>query len=333
MRALNEEAEIRRIVLDAARHCFTRVMRDWGATRAGNPGHVVDRLDPGLRGGYVQISAHREASKSNGLVLGETFWGPAKTQPIISPWRSTSEPNGTRQIKIIENFSSEPLPIDLRKELSEEITESFEIAVGLRTEATSTTTAEGGGAFGGVSQEFSLTLETTLNTNAATGSANTLTEESAAHLTVPPGRKQTFSYQPVIVHSERTIEGPRYLDFAFTLDFEDWAFDAYQGGMVWDRRAGQTNVAGGRHGKSRMNFENVQHFLDCCHGLDYRWARDAHGAPRLRDFLLRCSRQSNQGIEWLADERNRMVTEKAIEHQRSDDAEEIELEEDILAGA
>ena len=333
MRALNEEAEIRRIVLQAARHCFTHVMRQWGATRAGNPRHVVDRLDPGLRGGHVAISRHREASKSNGLVLRETFWGPAQTQPIISPWRSTSEPNGTRQVKIIENFSGEPLPIDLRKELSEEITEQFEIAVGLSTSATSTTTAEGGGAFGGVSQEFSLTLETTLNTNKETGSANTLTEESAAHLTVPPGRKQTFSYQPVIVHSERTIEGPRFLDFSFQLDFEDWAFEAFCGGMVWDRRAGETNVVGGRHGKSRMDFESVQHFLDCCHGLDYRWARDAHGAPKLRDFLRSCGRQAREGVEWLEDPANRMITEKAIEHQRSEDAEEIELDEDILVGA
>ena len=332
MRALNEEAEIRRIVLQAARRCFTHVMRQWGATRAGNPKHVVDRLDPGLQGGYVAISGHREASKRNGLTLQETFWGPAQTQPIISPWHSSSEPNGTRQIKTIANFDDDPLPIDLRKELSEEITESFEIAVGLSTSVTSETTAEGGGAFGGVSTSFSATLETTLNTNREAGSANTLTEESTAHLIVPPHRKQTFSYQPVIVHSERTIEGPRYLDFAFQLDFEDWAFDAYCGQMVWDKRAGQTNVVGGRHGKSRMDFENIQHFLDCCHGLDYRWARDRQGAPKLLDFLNRCGRQAREGVKWLEDPANRMITERAIEHQRSEDAEEIEIHEDVLAG-
>ena len=326
MHVLNEETQIRKMFLGFARGVVCPIMRDLGATRAGNPHNVIDRLDDGLKSGYVLISDERHASKRNFLNLHEVWRSPGDG-PQYGNWKISTQPDGSREYQTFTNGTNKELPIDLRREVSEGHDTTTEHVLELSTSVTSTTTISA--QYGGVEAEESLEVSAGVD-DTESKAQTTLTgieSEIAPHLEIPPFEKWDVSYQPVIVHATRDINGPCIYDFSFTLDFEDWAYHAYCGEMVWGRnRAGNTNFVGGKHGKSRVPFDNVDHFLKFLYGEDYRWARDKKGAPLMKNFLKRCSHASRAAVHWLEDASNRTVVLKDVEHDRSEDAIDVVIE-------
>ena len=326
MQQLNEETQIRKLLLAFAAIAVSPIMRDLGATRAGNPHKIVDRLDDGLKSGYVLISDERNAAKRNSFVPHE-IWRSPGDGPHFGDWEISTSPDGSREYQNFQNATPQTLPIDLRREVSEGHTKETEHVLELSASVTASATVTAQYAGAEVSATTSATAGTKDSEKKAESDLEGIESEISPHLNIPPFEQWAVSYQPVIVHAKRTIDGPCIYDFAFTLDFEDWAYDAYSGRLLWGHnRAGKTNFVGGRHGKSRIPFDNIEHFLKFLYGQDYRWARDAHGKPLMADFLKRCSHQSRAAVHWLEDESKRTVTLKDVEHDRSEDAIDVRIE-------
>lgn len=208
--------------------------------------------------------------------------------------------------------SGEPSNETISQEITLAQSVEHSINTGVETSVKSSTTVSG--TYSGVSFEqqvetsFGFKLDKSKTESQSKEVKDTITDE----FTVPAGKRYLVTFNKDVIREETPFSVDGHLDCDIEIDMENWPggalSDLWKSGNLKDANIKRS----GKKYKGTLKFDSLLAFERFIKGYDVRF-------PRMRDFLKRAPKKTQDAANWIFNINNRKVEFDGVKKREYDD--------------
>ena len=258
--------------------------------RKGNHFIVVSNHKEGQKRNHVSMRNERYDTATSSIEYGKTNVITNDTVEIdgYSKTLDNSKGSKVKSYNVSEN-------VELTTSTAYTFSQGYEFSVTSETEIS--------GSYGGaeISQKLQATFGSSFGMENSESESQTITRSVSIDFDVEPGDKEVviFSKERLITETPFKLKG--YLDFDFTVDFEDWARNPF--------------FMGHRHGRKEYSFDGFLDFERFLRGYHIDYPNMANWRP---------SAAAERAMAWIFNKDNRYVDVEGIKRKEIEDNASVE---------